>query len=62
MADDKSKRGGADRKKVAGAQPYEVAYTTKKADTTPKAVKKAIKKVGNSRPKVEKELKPKKKN
>ena len=61
MADDKSKRGGADRKKVAAAQPYEVNYVAKKVGVKPAAVKKAIKKLGNDRLKVEKALKPKKK-
>jgi hypothetical protein len=48
-----STRGRAqDRAKVAGGQDYEVAYEAEKAGSTAGAVKKAIKKVGNSREKV----------
>jgi hypothetical protein len=43
---------GLDRAFVAGGQDYEVAYEAKKAGKTARAVKKAIKKVGNSRKKV----------
>jgi hypothetical protein len=60
MADDKTKRGKADRSKIAAGEKYEVAYAAKKAKTTPEAVKQAIKKVGNSRAKVEKALAKKK--
>jgi hypothetical protein len=45
-----SSRGRAqDRAKVAGGQDYEVAYEAEKTGTSSAAVKKAIKKVGNSR-------------
>jgi hypothetical protein len=60
MADDKNKRGKPDRVKVAGQEPYEVKFVAKKLGVTDAAVKAAIKKVGNSRPKVEAELKRKK--
>lgn len=54
----KSSRGtGQDRKKVAGGQDYEVNYEKDKMDTSKEAVKKAVKKVGNQRTKVEETLK-----
>jgi len=45
-----------DRAKVAGRQKYEVAYESKKTRRSASAVKKAVKKVGNSRKRVEKRL------
>ena len=60
MADNKKKTGKADRSKVAGNEKYEVAYAAKKGKTTPAKVRAAIKKVGNSRKKVEAQLKKKK--
>jgi len=51
----KTTRGRAqDRARVAGGQKYEVAYEAKKTKKTASAVRKAIKKVGNSRKKVSK--------
>ena len=53
----KSARGRAqDRARVAGGQDYEVSYAAKKDRKTANAVKKAVKKVGNSRKKVRKAL------
>jgi hypothetical protein len=53
----KSARGRAqDRARVAGGQDYEVSYAAKKDRKTASAVKKAVKKVGNSRKKVRKAL------
>jgi hypothetical protein len=53
----KTARGRAqDRAKVAGGQKYEVDYETKKTGRSAPAVKKAVKKVGNVRSKVEKKL------
>jgi hypothetical protein len=46
-----------DRARVAGGQNYEVRYEAKKSRKSASAVKKAIKKVGNSRKKVERALK-----
>jgi hypothetical protein len=46
-----------DRARVAGGQDYEVSYESKKARKSAGAVKKAVKKVGNSRKRVEKALK-----
>ena len=45
-----------DRARVAGGQDYEVQYEAKKTRTSASAVKKAVKKVGNSRKTVEKRL------
>ena len=45
-----------DRVRVAGGQKYEVAYEAKKTKKKPSAVRKAVKKVGNSRKKVSKTL------
>ncbi|MET4482192.1 DUF3606 domain-containing protein [Bradyrhizobium sp. F1.13.3] len=45
-----------DRARVAGGQKYEVAYEAKKIGRSAAAVKKTVKKVGNSRKKVEKRL------
>ena len=45
-----------DRARVAGGQKYEVRYEAKKSGRSAAAVKKAVKKVGNSRKRVEKRL------
>jgi hypothetical protein len=45
-----------DRKKVAGAQDYEVQYEKDKMGVSGKEVKDAVKTEGNSRKKVEKKL------
>ena len=42
-----------DRARVAGGQDYEVRYTAKKSKRSAGAVKKAVKKVGTSRKRVE---------
>jgi hypothetical protein len=42
--------------RVAGRQNYEVKYESKKTERSASAVKKAVKKVGNSRKRVEKRL------
>ena len=53
----KSSRGRSqDRARVAGGQNYEVGYTAKKTKRSAAAVKKAVKKAGNSRKKVERGL------
>jgi hypothetical protein len=57
----KTARGRAqDRAKIAGGQKYEVSYEAKKTGRSAPAVKKAVKKVGNMRKKVEKRLTRKK--
>lgn len=53
MADNKSKRGGADRALIALSETYEVNYWAKKFKTTPAKLKAAVKKVGRSAKKVE---------
>ena len=45
-----------DRARVAGGQDYETRYEAKKTGKSRAAVKKAVKKVGNSRKRVEKRL------
>jgi hypothetical protein len=45
-----------DRARVAGGQKYEVSYEAQKTGRSASAVKKAVKKVGNARKKVEKRL------
>lgn len=53
----KSSRGREqDRARVAGGQDYEVRYTAKKTKRSAGAVKKAVKKVGTSRKRVERRL------
>ena len=53
MADNKKKRGGADRALIALSEPYEVAYWSKKFKITPAKLKTAVKKVGRSAKKVD---------
>jgi hypothetical protein len=53
MADDRKKRGGADRALIALGEKYEVAYWSKKFKVTPAKLKYAVKKVGHSAKKVE---------
>lgn len=54
---ERSSRGRSqDRARVAGGQAYEVAYEAKKTKKTASSVRKAVKKVGNSRKKVTKAL------
>lgn len=53
----KSARGRKqDRARVAGGQNHEVQYEAKKTGRSAAAVKKSLKKVGNSRKRVEKKL------
>ena len=53
MADNKKKRGGADRGLIALSEPYEVAYWSKKFKITPAKLKAAVRKAGHSAKKVE---------
>lgn len=50
-----------DRARVAGGQDYEVRYEAKKKHRSKAAVKKAVKKVGTSRKRVDQALSRKKK-
>ena len=45
-----------DRARVAKGQDYEVRYEAKKTGRSASAVKKAVKKVGNTRKRIEKRL------
>ena len=57
MAKRQSSRGRKqDRARVAGGQDYEVRYEAKKSGKSRAAVKKAVKKVGSSRKRVERRL------
>ena len=56
MPDDKSKRGKQDRDKVAGGEPYEIAYVAKKFGVSEDTVKQVQQSVGPSRDKVYAEL------
>ena len=53
MADNKKKRGGADRGLIALSESYEVAYWSKKFKITPAKLKAAVKKAGRSAKNVE---------
>jgi hypothetical protein len=53
MADNKKKHGKVDRARVSGSEPYEVRYFAKKHRMTPAAVRTLIKRIGNSRKKLE---------
>jgi hypothetical protein len=52
MADNRKKRGKADRARVSGSEPHEVYYVAHKYGVSADTVRKVIKKVGNSRKKV----------
>lgn len=52
MADDKTKRGGADRRTVAAGEGYEVGYFAKKHGITRDQAQDLIKNVGNDREKL----------
>jgi hypothetical protein len=51
MADDKSKRGGPDRRRVAGGQAYEVSYFARKHNITAEQAREVIAQAGPSRDK-----------
>lgn len=53
MADDKTRRAGADRKLIALTEAYEVAYWSKKFKVTPAKLKAAVAAAGHSSRKVE---------
>ncbi len=54
MADNKNKRGAADRRKVAGNEGYEVNYFANKHDISREQARNLIKKIGNNRDKLNK--------
>lgn len=49
MADDKTKQGSQDRSRVAGDEPYEVAYFASKHGLTQAQARELIDRVGNDR-------------
>lgn len=49
MADDKSKRDGRDRSKVAGGEDYEVRYLAEKTGISNIAARDLVKRFGNDR-------------
>ena len=51
-----SRRRTQDRPRVAGRQDHEVGYVAKKSGKSRSAVKKAVKRVGNSRKRVTRAL------
>jgi hypothetical protein len=57
MADDKMKRGAADRRKVAGTQDYEVRDLARKHNLTTDEARELIARHGNDREKLEAEAK-----
>jgi hypothetical protein len=52
MADDKSKRGGSDRRRVAADEPYEVNYFARKHGITRDQAQRLIDKIGGNREKL----------
>jgi hypothetical protein len=57
MADDKSKRGGPDRSRVAGGQDYEVDHFARRHGITAQQAKQLIDKHGNDRSRLDVEAK-----
>lgn len=49
MADDKHNRGGGDRDRVAGGEPYELAYFARKHGITIEQAEALIRQLGNDR-------------
>jgi hypothetical protein len=49
MADDKSKRGAPDRRRVSANEPYEVAYFAKKHGISQEDARRIIKQHGSDR-------------
>jgi hypothetical protein len=56
MADDPTKRGGADRKRINVNQPYEIRHWARKFNVTRRALREAVETVGPSVEKVQAEL------
>ena len=48
MADDKNKRGPADRSRINVNEPYELDYWSKELDLTPEQVRQLVAKHGTS--------------
>ena len=56
MADNREKRNGRDRSRIAANEDYELRYIANKLGVTEKEVREAIAAVGNERQKVEEYL------
>ena len=56
MSDDKSKRGTADRSRIALGEEHEVRYWTQQLGVTREELEQAVKSVGNSAQKVREHL------
>jgi hypothetical protein len=52
MPDDKTKRGGPDRKRVAGGEGYEVSYFARKHNISRDKARQLIDRLGNDREKL----------
>lgn len=52
MADDRSKRTGADRRRVAAGEGYELSYFARKHGITRQQAQQLIREVGNDRQKL----------
>lgn len=52
MPDNKSKRGGPDRRKVAGGEGYEISYFARKHGISKEQAAALIRKIGNDREKL----------
>lgn len=52
MADNKTKRGGPDRRRVAGNESYEVNYFARKHDITAQQARELLQKIGDNREKL----------
>ena len=52
MPDDKSKRGGPDRRRVAANEGYEVTYFARKHKISREQAEKLISRIGNNRAKL----------
>jgi hypothetical protein len=53
MSDDKTKQGQQDRSRVAGGEPYEVAYFASRHGLTQEQARDLIARVGNDRAKLD---------
>lgn len=53
MADDKTKRGGEDRGRVAGGEDYEVEYFARKHGISKEQAEELISRIGNDRTKLD---------
>ena len=53
MPDDKTKQGQQDRSRVAGGEPYEVAYFASKHGLTQEQARDLIARIGNDRAKLD---------